>query len=318
MKNKIIATILLIASIIFVINSINSLKIYSHIKKGNNLIKSEKFQEARDEYKKALSLKEDNNVKLNILKSFYTEKKYDEVIKTQIEEGFLKGNSYVYSGDKSPDKGKELYEKALEEYKLGMKKSDDINIKKNYELTLKKLEEMNNQQNQDKNKENQDKQNQDNKQNNQNDKQQNNSNSTKDKNKEQENNSQNQQNKENNNSKDKNEESSSNNQKNNNQDNKSKQDNEEKKNNNSQENDENQNSSNTEKNNPSDSSKQESTNAPQNIKNDAQNSNSPTPENIRDQEVRAILKRLEGNEKQSFKNNERVMNINTNNPSNRW
>lgn len=44
----------------------------------------------------------------------------------------------------------------------------------------------------------------------------------------------------------------------------------------------------------------------------------PSQEEIREQEVRAILKRLEGNEKQSFKNNERVMDINSNNPSNRW
>ena len=41
-------------------------------------------------------------------------------------------------------------------------------------------------------------------------------------------------------------------------------------------------------------------------------------DDVREGEVRAILKRLEGNEKQSFKNNERVINIDTGNSNNRW
>ena len=44
----------------------------------------------------------------------------------------------------------------------------------------------------------------------------------------------------------------------------------------------------------------------------------PTKEQIKEQEVRAILKRLEGNEKQAFKNNERYINISDENNSNRW
>ena len=94
-----------------------------------------------------------------------------------MEEGFLKGNSYVYLGDNSQDKNKEFYEKALEEYKLAMKTSDDINIKKNYELTLKKLEDMSKQQNQNNQQNQEDKQEKQNKenQNNNNQNQQNNS-----------------------------------------------------------------------------------------------------------------------------------------------
>ena len=149
MRNKILATIVLVASIILVIKSLNPLKIYNFVEKGNSFIKEEKYSNGREEYEKALKLIENNQLKLNILKSFYSEKNYEEVTKSNVEEGFLKGNSYVYLGDNSQDKNKEFYEKALEEYKLSMKTSDDINIKKNYELTLKKLEDMSKQQNQD-------------------------------------------------------------------------------------------------------------------------------------------------------------------------
>lgn len=149
MRNKIVATIFLVASIILVIKSLNPLKIYNFVEKGNNFIKEEKYSNGREEYEKVLKLRENNQVKLNVLKSFYREKNYEEVTKSNVEEGFLKGNSYVYLGDNSQDKNKEFYEKALEEYKLAMKTSDDINIKKNYELTLKKLEDMSKQQNQD-------------------------------------------------------------------------------------------------------------------------------------------------------------------------
>lgn len=247
MRNKIVATIFLVASIILVIKSLNPLKIYNFVEKGNSFIKEEKYSNGREEYKKALKLRENNQIKLNVLKSFYSEKNYEEVTKSDVEEGFLKGNSYVYLGDNSQDKNKEFYEKALEEYKLAMKTSDDINIKKNYELTLKKLEDMSNQQNQDNQQNQEDKQEKQNKEN--------------------QNNNQNEDN--------------------------------------TQEN-ENQNESSDKKEN-----NQNSNTAPQNMK-------EPSQEEIREQEVRAILKRLEGNEKQSFKNNERVMDINSNNPSNRW
>lgn len=277
MRNKIVATIFLVASIILVIKSLNPLKIYNFVEKGNSFIKEEKYSNGREEYKKALKLRENNQIKLNVLKSFYSEKNYEEVTKSDVEEGFLKGNSYVYLGDNSQDKNKEFYEKALEEYKLAMKTSDDINIKKNYELTLKKLEDMSNQQNQDNQQNQEDKQEKQNKenQNNNNQNQQNNSQEKQNNEKEQESNSQP-----------------------NEQNNKQNEDN-------TQEN-ENQNESSDKKEN-----NQNSNTAPQNMK-------EPSQEEIREQEVRAILKRLEGNEKQSFKNNERVMDINSNNPSNRW
>ena len=280
MRNKIVATIFLVASIILVIKSLNPLKIYNFIEKGNSFIKEEKYSNGREEYEKALKLRENNQVKLNVLKSFYSEKNYEEVTKSDVEEGFLKGNSYVYLGDNSQDKNKEFYEKALEEYKLAMKTSDDINIKKNYELTLKKLEDMSKQQNQN------NQQNQEDKSSQSNEKNQSSNNKEQEK---KENSSQEKQN---------NEKEQESNSQSNEQNNKQNEDN-------TQEN-ENQNESSDKKEN-----NQNSNTAPQNMK-------EPSQEEIREQEVRAILKRLEGNEKQSFKNNERVMDINSNNPSNRW
>ena len=42
-------------------------------------------------------------------------------------------------------------------------------------------------------------------------------------------------------------------------------------------------------------------------------------EDVKTVEIRAILKRLEGNEKQAFKNNERVINVGDDSKnSNRW
>lgn len=321
MRNKIVATIFLVASIILVIKSLNPLKIYNFVEKGNSFIKEEKYSNGREEYEKALKLRENNQVKLNILKSFYSEKNYEEVTKSDVEEGFLKGNSYVYLGDNSQDKNKEFYEKALEEYKLAMKTSDDINIKKNYELTLKKLEDMSKQQNQDNQqnqKDKQEKQNKENQNNNQN--QQNNS---------QENSEQNQNSKDNHDSQNQEDKSSQSNEENQSSNNKEQekkesssqenQNNEKEQESNSQPNEQNnkQNEDNTQENeNQNESSDKKENN--QNSNTAPQNMKEPSQEEIREQEVRAILKRLEGNEKQSFKNNERVMDINSNNPSNRW
>lgn len=323
MRNKIVATIFLVASIILVIKSLNPLKIYNFVEKGNSFIKEEKYSNGREEYENALKLRENNQVKLNVLKSFYSEKNYEEVTKSNVEEGFLKGNSYVYLGDNSQDKNKEFYEKALEEYKLAMKTSDDINIKKNYELTLKKFEDMSKQQNQDNQQNQEDKQEKQNKenQNNNNQNQQNNS---------QKNSEQNQNSKDNNNSQNQEDKSSQSNEENQSSNNKE----QEKKENSSQENQNNekeqkfnsqQNEQNNNKQNKDNTQENENQNESSDKKENNQNSNTapqnmkePSQEEIREQEVRAILKRLEGNEKQSFKNNERVMDINSNNPSNRW
>lgn len=308
MRNKIIAIILLLVSIFLVITSLTSLKSYNLIKSGNNFIVNEKYQEGREMYEKALTIEKNNGIKLNILKSFYQEKNYEEVVKSEVEDGFLKGNSYTYLGDKAQDKNKEFYEKALEEYKLAMKKSKDINIKKNYEIVLKKLEDIKNQQNQ----QNQEEKQKDENQNKQNNKENNNSDKDNQQNNDSKNNDQNK-------SKDNKENSSSENKQDKSQNNEkdSEKNNENNKNNNSEQN---QNNSSDDDNGEEKQNNNSDTEKKENEENSTPSKDikEASQDEIREQEVKAILKRLEGNEKQSFKNNERVMNINNNNPSNRW
>ena len=316
MKNKIIAFLILIISAIFLFKNIFKTNLYLDISKGNKALTSKEYEKSRNIYNKILSKVQNPGIESNILKSFYQEKKYDDVVKSKSDENFLKGNSYVYL---SKNQDKEQLKKALAEYKKAMKSSDDINIKKNYELTLKYLnEQQNNQQNQDKNQQkdnnedknkqnNKDKQNQNNNNNNQKSNDQNNSKNEKNNNQEKDNNNSNLQNSDNKDNKNRNNDKthSQNNQQNNKDDQK--------------ENSNNQNQQNN-------SNKQENKQNEQNDdnKNTPQNTSSlPTNENlsneqIKNNEIKAILQRLEGNEKQSFKNNERVINIGDNNNPNKW
>lgn len=277
MKNKIICLAILVLSLVAFAASFNSTQAYYHNNKGNSFFKENKFEEARDEYNKSLKIKENNEVRNNIIKSLYEEKKYKDITETPSTEYFIRGNSYAFLGDeavqKNPEEAIKAYKAALEEYKLAMKTSSDVNIKKNYEIVLKKIEDLNNQ-----NQQNQDKQNekqnqnkdQDNKQEQQNQQNQNKQNEKQDQNKDQDN-KQNQQNQDKQNEK---------------QDQNKDQDNEE--------------------------------NGKQNSVPQGEVQPIDSKDEGRESEVRAILKRLEGNEKQSFKNNERVINIDTGNSNNRW
>ena len=296
MKNKIICLSILILSLIAFATSFNKTQAYYYNSKGNSFFKEMKFQEARDEYNKSLKIKENNEVRNNIIKSLYEEKKYKEITETPSTEYFIRGNSYAFLGDEAvqqnPEEAIKNYKAALEEYKLAMKSSDDLNIKKNYEIVLKKIENLNNKQNQDKENNKQDQNNEQDKQNQQNQQNQNSENNKQDQNNEQD--KQNQQNQQNQNS----------------ENNKQDQNNEQDKQN--QQNQQNQNNENN---------KQD-----QNNEQDGKQNNIPqggvqpidSKDDGREGEVRAILKRLEGNEKQSFKNNERVINIDTGNSNNRW
>ncbi|MGL5663893.1 MAG: hypothetical protein ACRCW8_09000, partial [Cetobacterium sp.] len=168
---------------------------------------------------------------------------------------------------------------ALEEYKLAMDTNEDINIKKNFEIIKNKVDEE--------------------KQNQQQDNQQNQDQDQQDKNNSQDNNKQNDQ-------------------KNNEQNNKDKKDDQQ----NNQKQDENQNKK--DNNNNQQQNQQENQNDSQN--NEPNKGSTPkelTPEEKamkqKEEELRSIMQRLEGNEKQAFKNNERVLNTSENkNSENRW
>ena len=272
MRNKIFAILIFILSVLISITSFKNFKLYNYIKLGNKLTESANFEEGRKNYNNALKIKKENGIEENILKSFYSEKKYEDVIKLQVDESFLKGNSYAFLGDNSSEKKEEFYKKAVEEYKKVMCKSNDINIKKNYELILNKLNEnKNNQENTQKNDEN---------------------------------------NKSDNNSKDQQKNSDNTTQNNNKNQQSSSQDNSDSQKNN------NLNKDNSEENSDKESSK-DSTNNKNNSFNSTSDSSSKQAD-TKKEEIKVILKRLEGNEKQAFKNNERVININNNDSSNRW
>ena len=331
MKNRIICLVILILSLVAFAASFNNTQAYYHNSRGNSFFKEKKFDEARDEYNKSLKIKESNEVRNNIIKSLYEEKKYKEITETPSTEYFIRGNSYAFLGDEAvqqnPEEAIKNYKAALEEYKLAMKTSSDINIKKNYEIVLKKIEDLNNQnqQNQDNQKDKQDQnKDQDNKQDQQNKENQQNQdkqNDKQDQNKDQDN-KQDQQNKQNQDKQDQNKDQDNkqdqqNNQNQQNQDKQNDKQDQNKDQNNKQDQQNNQNQKNQDKQND-----KQDQNKDQNDKQNSIPQGEVQPidskDDVREGEVRAILKRLEGNEKQSFKNNERVINIDTGNSNNRW
>lgn len=318
MKNRIICLVILILSLVAFAASFNSTQAYYHNSRGNSFFKEKKFDEARDEYNKSLKIKESNEVRNNIIKSLYEEKKYKEITETPSTEYFIRGNSYAFLGDEAvqqnPEEAIKNYKAALEEYKLAMKTSSDINIKKNYEIVLKKIEDLNsqNQQNQDNQKDKQDQnKDQDNKQN-----QQNKENQDKQNDKQDQQNNQNQDKQDQNKDQD-NKQDQQNNQNQQNQDKQNDKQDQNKDQDNKQDQQNNQNQQNQDKQND-----KQDQNKDQNDKQNSIPQGEVQPidskDDVREGEVRAILKRLEGNEKQSFKNNERVINIDTGNSNNRW
>ena len=330
MKNKVISILLLLLSLFAFGINLNSARAYYYTSKGNSFFKSENFEEARKNYELSLKLKDNLNVKKNIIKSFYEEKKYKEVIENESDEFFLRGNSYAFLGDslikENPEEAKKNYRLALEEYKKAMKQSDDINIKKNYEIVLKKIEDLEKeqQQNQDnQNKQDKQQENKDNNQQNQNN--QNNQNNKENQEQNQENNNQN-----NSNNQDKQDKNNQNDQQqknndSNNQDQKDKsQDNKQQNNKQNDSDNNNQKDNNNQDQQNNSGGNQENSNQPQDQQDKNQGGGVSTgdikdsKEDIKKNEIGVILKRLEGNEKQSFKNNERVMNIETGNSNNKW
>ena len=336
MKNRIICLVILILSLVAFAASFNSTQAYYHNSRGNSFFKEKKFDEARDEYNKSLKIKESNEVRNNIIKSLYEEKKYKEITETPSTEYFIRGNSYAFLGDEAvqqnPEEAIKNYKAALEEYKLAMKTSSDINIKKNYEIVLKKIEDLNsqNQQNQDNQKDKQDQnKDQDNKQDQQNKENQDKQNDKQDQNKDQDN-KQDQQNNQNQQNQDKQNDKQDQNK---DQDNKQDQQNKQNQQNQDKQNDkQDQNKDQDNKQNQQNQQNQDKQNEKQDQNKDQDNEENGKQNSVpqgevqpidskdegRESEVRAILKRLEGNEKQSFKNNERVINIDTGNSNNRW
>ena len=287
-----------VLSVLLLTYSYKDIKLYYYVKMGNKNYYSKNYEKAIEYYKKALKIKEDYNIRINLIITDYQMKNYKKVLESSVEDGFLKGNSLVFMSEKNQNNIEDL-KKSLEYYKEEILTNDDVNIKKNYEIIENRLKEQ---------QQNQDNQNNDNNQQENKDKKQN-QNSDK-------NNSQNQDNK--------NQQNNNNNQ---GQDNKDKQNQDQNKNNNEQNNSQkNLDNSDKEKTKNNDQEKNQNSNSEnekerENNKNsNSQNSSLDKPQQSKQQkELQLMLKNLEKNEKQSFKNNERLIGVeNESDTKNKW
>ena len=314
-----------VLSVLLLTYSYKDIKLYYYVKMGNKNYYSKNYEKAIEYYEKALKIKEDYNIRINLIITDYQMKNYKKVLESPVENGFLKGNSLVFISEKNQNNIEDL-KKSLEYYKEEILTNDDINIKKNYEIIESRLKEQQNQDNnQQENKDKKQNQNSDSeKDKNNNDNQQNNQ-SQDNKNQQQNNNdNQRQDNKDSQNNDEQNQDQNKNNQSNqNSNDNQNDLDRNNNEQNNSQENLDN---SNKEKSKNNDQEKNQNSNSEnkkerENNKNsNSQNSSLDKPQQTKQQkELQLMLKNLEKNEKQSFKNNERLIGVeNESDTKNRW
>ena len=326
MKNKKYIWIgFFVLSILLLTYSYKDIKLYYYVKMGNKNYYSKNYEKAIEYYEKALKIKEDYNIRINLIITDYQMKNYKKVLESSVENGFLKGNSLVFMSEKNQNNTEDL-KKSLEYYKEEILTNDDVNIKKNYEIIENRLKEQqqnkdnqNNDNNQQENKDKKQNQNSDSeKDKNNNDNQQNNQ-SQDNKNQQQNNNdNQRQDNKDSQNNDEQNQDQNKNNQSNqNSNDNQNDLDRNNNEQNNSQENLDN---SNKEKSKNSDQEKNQNSNSENNKNSNSQNSSLDNPQQSKQQkELQLMLKNLEKNEKQSFKNNERLIGVeNESDTKNRW
>ena len=319
-----------VLSILLLTYSYKDIKLYYYVKMGNKNYYSKNYEKAIEYYEKALKIKEDYNIRINLIITDYQMKNYKKVLESPVENGFLKGNLLVFMSEKNQNNTEDL-KKSLEYYKEEILTNDDINIKKNYEIIENRLKEQ--QQNQDnKNNDNNQQENKDKKQNqnsdsekdkNNNDNQQNNQ-SQDNKNQQNNDNNRGQDNKDNQNNDKQNQDQNKNNQSNQNSNDNQ---NDLNKNNNEQNNSqENLDNSDKEKSKNNDQEKNQNSNSEnekerENNKNsNSQNSSLDKPQQSKQQkELQLMLKNLEKNEKQSFKNNERLIGVeNESDTKNKW
>ena len=278
-----------VLSVLLLTYSYKDIKLYYYVKMGNKNYYSKNYEKAIEYYEKALKIKEDYNIRINLIITDYQMKNYKKVLESPVENGFLKGNSLVFMSEKNQNNTEDL-KKSLEYYKKEILTNDDINIKKNYEIIENRLKEQ--QQNQDnKNSDNNQQENRDKKQNQNSDK----NDSQSQDNKNQQNNDDNQ------NNLDKN-----NNEQNNSQENLDNSDKEKSKNNDQEKN----------QNSISENEKERENNKNFNSQNSSLDKSQQTKQQ---KELQLMLKNLEKNEKQSFKNNERLIGVeNESNTKNKW
>ena len=288
-----------VLSLLLLTYSYKDIKLYYYVKMGNKNYYSKNYEKAIEYYEKALKIKEDYNIRINLIITDYQMKNYKKVLESPVENGFLKGNSLVFMSEKNQNNTEDL-KKSLEYYKREILTNDDVNIKKNYEIIENRLKEQ--QQNQDnQNSDNNQQKNKDKEQNKNSDK--NDSQSQDNKNQQSNNDNQQQDNKDNLNNDKQNQDQNKNNQSN--------------QDSNNNQNDLDKNSDNEQNN---DQEKNQNSSSENNKNSNSQNSSLDKPQQTKQQkELQLMLKNLEKNEKQSFKNNERLIGVeNESDTKNRW
>ncbi|MFK4785509.1 hypothetical protein [Fusobacterium sp. MFO224] len=280
MKNK--NMYLLISGIILVLGCtyfFNNIKVYYLVNKGNKYYHGKEYEKADKYYEKAFVIRKSEIIKNNLIVNDYQAKKYSEVLKRKGNKDFLNGNSLVKLSEQ--EKNEEKLKESLECYKKEMLKNSDMNIKKNYEIILKEINQSQ--------KNNQDQKNQ-----------------QKEQNKENKNQNQNNQNQQ---DKDQGKNQQKQNKQNQSQQNQSQQNQSQQGAGNEKNKQDDKNKKNSDQKNNLNNNKQKEPNQGQNSEGEIRNK----------EEIKAVLKRLEGSEKQAFKNNERLMDItNNDDEDNRW
>jgi len=141
---KKISISILILSLIMIYLGYGTLDEGLIIARGNRFSLDKEYTEADRLFEETITKYNSKAGGRNRSVNFYNGEEYDKLIEIHGDEGFLRGNSYAYLGEResNPEKRIENYEKALDEYKSAMKESGDINIKKNYEIISKRVEDM--------------------------------------------------------------------------------------------------------------------------------------------------------------------------------
>lgn len=190
--------VFLLFSLILIAVGYSNFSEFTLLRRGIKLSIEKEYSEADKVFKDAISRYDSKAAKSNSVVNLYDGMLYSELLDTTNDYNFHRGNSQVYLAEKeqSPNTQIEIYKKALDEYKLSMKVSDDINIKRNYEIIAMRIEKIEKQQQQNqenenrdkKDKKNEDNKNSDQKKNQDDNKQQNDQNQNKDSSENQQNN----------------------------------------------------------------------------------------------------------------------------------
>ena len=97
-----------VLSVLLLTYSYKDIKLYYYVKMGNKNYYSKNYEKAIEYYEKALKIKEDYNIRINLIITDYQMKNYKKVLESPVENGFLKGNSLVFMSEKNQNNTEDL------------------------------------------------------------------------------------------------------------------------------------------------------------------------------------------------------------------